>query len=42
MLGIPYERYTQAGLFPIAYTTGTEFKPAARLPTEQLVHFNVW
>ena len=42
LLGIPFERYTQAGLFPIAYTIGTEFKPAARLPAEQLVHFDTW
>ena len=36
LLGIPYERYTQAGLFPIAYTIGTDFKPAARLPAADL------
>ena len=32
MLGIPYDGYTQAGLFPIAYTIGTDFKAAKRLP----------
>ena len=32
LLGIPFDRYSQAGLFPIAYTQGTEFKPASRLP----------
>lgn len=32
LLGIPYQHYTQGGLFPIAYTKGTEFKPAKRLP----------
>ena len=26
LLGIPFERYSQAGLFPIAYTQGTDFK----------------
>jgi len=42
LLGIPYERYSQAGLFPIAYTIGTDFKPASRLPAEQLAHWNTW
>lgn len=36
LLGIPYERYRQGGLFPIAYTKGTDFKPAKRLPVEQI------
>lgn len=42
LLGIPVEDYTQAGLFPVAYTIGIEFKPAARLEPEQLVHWNGW
>ncbi|MBU6328695.1 MAG: nitroreductase family protein [Acidobacteria bacterium] len=42
ILGIPYDRYTQGGLFPIAYTIGTEFRPAARIPTDQIVHWNRW
>ena len=42
LLGIPYERYTQAGLFPIAYTKGTDFKLAKRLPAEQLTHWDSW
>ncbi len=42
LLGIPYEKYTQGGLFPIAYTIGTDFKPAARIPTDQIVHWNQW
>ena len=42
LLGIPADRYSQAGLFPIAYTKGTDFKPAARLPTEQFAHFDTW
>jgi len=27
-LGIPFEKVSQAGLIPVAYTLGTEFKPA--------------
>ena len=42
LLGIPYEQYSQGGLFPIAYTKGTDFRPAKRLPAEQLTHWNAW
>ena len=42
ILGIPYEKYTQAGLTPIAYTLGTEFRPAPRIPLESIVHHNTW
>ncbi|MEO5723383.1 MAG: nitroreductase family protein [Ilumatobacteraceae bacterium] len=42
VLGIPYDKYTQAGLFPIAYTIGTDFKQANRLPLEPILHWNKW
>src|SRR4029078_7763761 len=42
LLGIPSDRYSQAGVFPIAYTKGTEFRPAKRLPAEQVTHWNSW
>ena len=42
LLGIPFEDYAQAGLFPIAYTKGTDFKLAKRLPAEQLTHWDSW
>ena len=42
LLGIPFDDYTQAGLFPIAYTKGTDFKLAKRLPAEQLTHWDSW
>ena len=42
VLGIPFEKYSQAGLFPIAYTKGTDFRPAKRLPAEQVTHWNAW
>ena len=41
ILGIP-EGITQAGLFPIAYTLGTDFKPAKRLPLEPITHWDTW
>ena len=40
--GIDYDNWTQAGLFPVAYTLGTDFKLASRKPAEQFVHFNRW
>ncbi|CRZ15837.1 nitroreductase family protein [Mycolicibacterium neworleansense] len=42
LLGIPFDRYSQAGLFPIAYTLGTDFKKAKRLPAEQFSHWDSW
>jgi nitroreductase len=42
ILGIPYQQYSQGGLFPIAYTKGTDFRPAKRLPVEQVMHWNHW
>lgn len=42
VLGIPFAEYSQAGMFPIAYTTGTEFRPAKRLPFEQIMHWDQW
>ena len=42
LLGIPYDDYTQVGMFPVAYTIGTQFKPAARTPLEKVVHWDTW
>jgi nitroreductase len=42
ILEIPYERYSQGGLFPIAYTRGAGFKPAKRLPAADVIHWNSW
>ena len=42
ILGIPYDTYTQGGLFPIAYTVGTDFKPAPRRPVSEIIHWNQW
>ncbi len=41
LLGIP-DGVTQAGLFPIAYTIGTDFKPAKRLPLDPILHWDRW
>ncbi|QUR66532.1 nitroreductase family protein [Mycobacterium spongiae] len=42
VVGIPYDQYSQGGSFPIAYTKGTDFRPAKRLPAESLTHWNSW
>lgn len=42
VLGIPYEQVTQAGLIPVAYTIGTEFKPSGRKPLDAVLHWNRW
>ncbi|MDR3662245.1 MAG: nitroreductase family protein [Mycobacterium sp.] len=42
LLGIPFDKVAQGGLFPIAYTKGTDFKKAQRLPAEQLTHWDTW
>jgi nitroreductase len=40
LLGIPNDQYTQAGLFPIAYTVGTDFKRAYRKPVKEVMNYN--
>jgi nitroreductase len=42
LLGIPYERVAQGGLFPIAYTKGTDFKKAKREPIAGITHWDTW
>jgi len=42
ILGIPHDDVTQAGLFPVAYTVGTEFKVADRLPLDTVLHWDGW
>ncbi len=41
VLGIP-PTVTQAALFPVAYTIGTDFKPASRPPAETVTFWNSW
>ena len=42
LLGIPYDTHIQAGLFPIAYTRGTTFRPAPRHPAHEVTAYNHW
>lgn len=41
LLGIP-DTATQAALFPVAYTIGTDFRPAARPPAETVTSWDSW
>jgi nitroreductase len=41
ILGIP-DTVTQTALLPVAYFTGTDFKPAKRLDPERAVHWDAW
>jgi hypothetical protein len=41
LLGIP-DHATQAGLLPVAYTTGTDFTPAKRPPVETITYWDAW
>lgn len=41
LLGIP-DDVTQVALLPVAYTKGTDFKPADRPPPETIVHWERW
>ncbi len=42
LLGIPYERVMQCALIPVAFTRGTDFKPARRRPLDGVLHHNTW
>ena len=42
ILGIPFADVTQLALIAIAYTQGTDFKPARREPLDTVVHWNQW
>ena len=41
LLGIP-SHVTQAAMLPVAYTLGTDFKPATRRPIEEVTSWNTW
>jgi nitroreductase len=41
-LGIPYDRVAQAVLTPVAFTSGTRFRPARRPAAEDVIHWDRW
>jgi nitroreductase len=42
LLGIPFDKYTQVGLIPVAYTLGTDFKRGQRVPAGDVMHWDRW
>jgi nitroreductase len=42
ILGIPYDEVMQTALVPVAYTRGTDFKPARRRSLDGVLHIDRW
>ena len=42
ILGVPFTDVSQVALVPVAYTLGTEFKPAPREPVDSVLHVAGW
>lgn len=42
ILGIPYDKVAQVCLSPLAFTKGTDFKPANRPDPASIVHWDTW
>ena len=42
IVGIPFESVQQTCLSPLAYTIGTDFKPATRPAADSIIHWDQW
>jgi nitroreductase len=42
VVGIPFAEVQQSCLSPLAYTTGTDFKPAMRPEPDAIIHWDTW
>jgi nitroreductase len=42
LIGIPYQTVRQACLTPLAFTRGTDFRPADRPPADTVIHWDTW
>ncbi|MEV0803607.1 nitroreductase family protein [Kribbella sp. NPDC050281] len=42
ILGVPYDKVMLAAFIPLAFTLGTDFRPAKRVPRDQVLHWNKW
>ncbi|MFI7699455.1 hypothetical protein [Nonomuraea sp. NPDC049480] len=40
--GMPYDDVMLSAFIPLAYTIGTDFKPARRIPREEVLHWERW
>jgi len=42
LLGIPFDEVQQVCMSPVAFTAGTDFKPADRPPADSIIHWDGW
>jgi nitroreductase len=42
IVGIPHDEVTICALSPVAYTIGTEFRPALRPAPDEVIHWDSW
>jgi nitroreductase len=42
IVGIPFDQVQQICMSPLAYTKGTDFKPAARPAPDTIIHWDTW
>lgn len=42
VLGVPYDDVMLAALIPLAFTIGTDFRPARRVGRDEVTHWNKW
>jgi nitroreductase len=42
VLGVPHDDIMLAALIPLAFTIGTDFRPAKRISRDQVLHWNKW
>lgn len=42
VLGIPFDQVQQLCMSPLAYTKGTDFRPAMRPPADTVIHWDGW
>ncbi|GAA2212838.1 nitroreductase family protein [Nonomuraea monospora] len=42
VLGVPYDEVMLAAFLPLAFTLGTDFRPAPRVPRAEVLHWQRW
>ncbi|MEU0539443.1 nitroreductase family protein [Nocardia sp. NPDC005978] len=42
VLGVDHDRVMLAAFIPLAYTVGTDFRPAQRVSRDEVLHWNTW
>lgn len=42
IVGIPFDEVQQACMSPLAFTVGTDFKPAVRPEPDSIIHWDTW